>query len=83
MNGIDCSFVFVVLQAILQQWEADNRRGGGSQYLVLNGGSNWATNGYAVVSSMTADENRPRVKGCLKHVSHWLSMVKLIICYHC
>ena len=66
------------LQAILQQWESELMKDGGegeSQYIVVNGTPHWAQNGYAIVSGARSDNDRPRIRGCLKHVSDFIVLV--------
>ena len=68
-------YVFLVFQAILHQWEAESREGererdgGGGHNIVINGGPQWAQNGYSVVATARNDNNHTRSRGCLKHVS--------------
>ena len=60
-------------QAILRQWEMEQR-----ELLVVPDTDNghWMSNGFALACIKAMDCNRPRQRGCLKHVRILLCMNK-------
>ena len=66
----NCTFVYF-LQAILRQWEMEQCQ----DVITSNGNTNWMTSGFALACAKAMESQRPRSRGCLKHVSVSVSLL--------
>ena len=63
--------LFASLQAILRQWEMEQCQ----DVITSNGNTNWMTSGFALACAKAMESQRPRSRGCLKHVSVSVSLL--------